>query len=147
RKADFGPVPNDEKRHLSVDAIVDLPFGLRVSPIVQVGSARPYNPIMGFDLFQVGGGRGNATIVVTNANPSDLTTFAVPRLTRGHTQTAMGPAAQACLGAGTCHELGFDAFRGSAFFELDTRIGRTFKFKERSRLEVFPQLYNVTNRA
>jgi hypothetical protein len=138
RKADYGPVPNDEARHLSVDAVVDLPFGLRVAPIVQVGSARPYNDIMGYDLYQVGAGRGNATIVVNNSTPSVLNSF------KGSANRA---AAQACLAAGNCHELGFDAFRGAAFFELDTRISRVFKFKERSRLEIMTQLYNLTNRA
>ncbi|HWC16501.1 MAG TPA: carboxypeptidase regulatory-like domain-containing protein, partial [Terriglobales bacterium] len=34
--SDFGPVPNDERHHLSVSSVVDLPWGFQVAPIVQV---------------------------------------------------------------------------------------------------------------
>ena len=42
---DFGPAFNDERHHLTVAATAHLPWGMDVSPILQAGSARPYNAI------------------------------------------------------------------------------------------------------
>jgi hypothetical protein len=138
RAADFGPSPNDERHHISVDGMVSLPFGFAIAPILQFGSARPYNGILGYDALGVGAGRGNETIVVDNNDPNNLTKY------KGSSNAV---AVRACLAAGTCHEIGFDAFRGSPFFQLDSRISKTFKFGERTRLDLITQLYNLTNRA
>jgi hypothetical protein len=138
RAADFGPSPNDERHHISVDGVYSLPYGFAIAPILQFGSARPYNGILGYDALGVGAGRGNETIVVNNSDPTNLTAF------KGKANAA---AVRACLAAATCHEIGFDAFRGSPFFELDTRISKTFQFGEKARLELMTQLFNLTNRA
>jgi hypothetical protein len=37
--------------------------------------------------------------------------------------------------------------RGEAFFQLDTRVSRTFKFGEKARLELIFQAFDLTNRA
>ena len=42
---EFGPSFNDERHHLTIAATAHLPWGLEFSPILQFGSARPYNPI------------------------------------------------------------------------------------------------------
>jgi hypothetical protein len=138
RKADFGPVPNDELHHVTISAITELPFGIRIAPIMIFGSSRPYNPILGYDALGVGTGRGNETIVVDNSDPTNLTRY------QGKANASL---VRSCLAAGTCHELGFDAFRGDPFFQLDTRISKTIKLGERQRLELLTQLFNLTNRA
>jgi len=137
RKADFGPVPNDELHHVTLVGVVQLPYGINFAPILNFGSARPYNGILGFDALGVGTGRGNETIVVNNNTPTVLNTF----------QSASGATVRACLAAGTCHEVGFDHFRGDPFFELDTRISKTFKLGEKPQLEIMANLFNLTNRA
>jgi len=38
---DFGPTPNDERHHVTISGIVQLPWGFQVAPILQYGSARP----------------------------------------------------------------------------------------------------------
>ncbi len=138
RQADFGPVPNDELNHVTISAIAELPYGIRIAPIMIFGSARPYNPILGYDALGVGAGRGNETIVVDNSNPTNLTRY------QGKSNAA---AVQACLAANTCHEVGFDAFRGDPFFQLDTRVSKIIKIGERANLELLTQLFNLTNRA
>ena len=138
RQADFGPVPNDELHHITISAITDLPFGIRIAPIMIFGSARPYNPILGYDALGVGSGRGNEPIVVDNNAPTNLTRY------KGSSNAS---AVRACLAANTCHEVGFDAFRGAPFFQLDTRVSKTIKLGEKSRLELLTQLFNLTNRA
>jgi hypothetical protein len=101
-------------------------------------SARPYDPILGYDALGVGAGRGNETIVVDNNNPTNLTRY------QGKSNAGM---VQDCLAANTCHELPFDSFRGDPFFQLDTRVSKIIKPGERSRLELLTQLFNLTNRA
>ncbi|HEV2963159.1 MAG TPA: TonB-dependent receptor [Candidatus Angelobacter sp.] len=138
RQADFGPVPNDELHHVTISAIADLPYGIRIAPIMIFGSSRPYNPILGYDALGVGAGRGNEPIVVDNSNPTNLTRY------QGKANAA---AVRTCLAANTCREVGFDAFRGDPFFQLDTRVSKIIKLGERTRLELLTQLFNLTNRA
>jgi hypothetical protein len=134
---DFGPVPNDETHHISLSGAVDLPFGIKVAPILQYGSARPYDGIIGFDAMGVGSGRGNANIVVPVNSPNDFATFG----------SASGATIRACLAAATCKFIGFDSFRGSPTFQLDTRVSKTFKLGEKAKVEALTQLFNLTNRA
>ena len=35
---------NDERHHITISGVVDLPKGFQFAPILQFGSARPYNP-------------------------------------------------------------------------------------------------------
>jgi len=135
--ADFGPVPNDERHHITVDGTVDLPWGIRFSPIMIFGSARPYDSNIGYTLG-FGSGFGVANIVVDNSDPNNLTKY------KGSANAA---AVRACLAAGTCHFLGFDSFRGSPFFQLDSRVSKTIKIKEKMKVEALAQLFNMTNRA
>jgi hypothetical protein len=71
--AEFGPAFNDERHHLTIAATSHLlPWGLEVSPILQVGSGRPYDPISGNNMLNLGSGRDPGALVVTNAKPNDL---------------------------------------------------------------------------
>jgi hypothetical protein len=45
--ADFGPTGEDERHRFVVSGVFDLPWGLQVSPIVQLASARPFSVIPG----------------------------------------------------------------------------------------------------
>jgi hypothetical protein len=46
---EWGPTVSDERHRLVVFGVVDLPFGLQVSPIFQAATARPYNLLSGTD--------------------------------------------------------------------------------------------------
>ncbi len=39
---EWGPSPNDERHHVTISGLWDLPLGMQLSPILQFGSARPY---------------------------------------------------------------------------------------------------------
>ncbi len=41
----------------------------------------------------------------------------------------------------------FDPVRGDPFFELDMRLAKNFKFRERYNLQIVAQAFNLTNRA
>lgn len=136
--SDFGAVPNDERHHLSVSSVVDLPWGFQVAPIMQIASARPYSATNGISNV-LGFGSGTATanaLVPTNDQGNILWSL---------TQTPS--ALKACYLAGTCVQSHFDSLRGQPYFDLDTRLTKNIKIKERSNLKLIFQAFDVTNRA
>ena len=136
-KVDFGPVPNDERHHVALSGIVSLPWGFDVAPIMQFGSARPYTATAGHDTLGVGGRNGAAHAIVPTSNQSDFTTYA----------QASVSTQQACLSAGTCIMVPFDSLRGQDFFQLDTRVTKSFNFAEKGTLRLIFQAFDITNRA
>ena len=140
---EFGPSPNDERHHVTVSGIVDLPWGFQFAPILQYGSARPYNVTNSSNALNTGGGTTNA-VVVPSANPTNYLAFA---------GSANNTAAQNCFYGlngyplGACTIANYDALRGDPFFELDLRLSKTIRLGERLRAELIGQAYNITNRA
>jgi hypothetical protein len=47
---EWGPTGQDERHRLVATGIFDLPYGIQLSPVFQVASARPYNLTAGSDL-------------------------------------------------------------------------------------------------
>jgi hypothetical protein len=52
-----------------------------------------------------------------------------------------------CLRSGQCSIAGFDTLRGQPFFQLDARVTKNFKIKERANLQAIFQVFDLTNRA
>ena len=50
--AEWGPSTNDERHHITLSGIVDLPLGFQLAPIMQYGSARPYNLTNSYEYHQ-----------------------------------------------------------------------------------------------
>jgi hypothetical protein len=96
---EFGPTFNDERHHLTLAGTAHLPWGMEFSPIVQVGSARPYSAATGTNLLNLGGGSAAGTLVVSNSDPTNLTLF--PATSAGKL------AATQCYYAGNCHVVPF----------------------------------------
>lgn len=139
---EFGPSPNDERHHVTLAGIVDLPWGFQFSPIVQFGSARPYDPTNSVNTLNTGGGTGTAVVVPINDRKNYL---AFPG-------SANRAAAQNCfygLNGVTpgCAIATYDPLRGDPFFELDLRLTKNFRFGERMNLQLIAQAFNLTNRA
>jgi outer membrane receptor protein involved in Fe transport len=137
-RSDFGPVPNDERHHVSVSSIVQLPWGFEIAPILQYGSARPYNTSTGrTNVLGFGTGPAAAHAIVQNTAPNDLLWE--------NTQSAA--QLKACYLAGTCHQVGFDFIRGQEFFNLDTRVTKIIKVGEQANIRLIFQMFDLTNRA
>jgi outer membrane receptor protein involved in Fe transport len=138
---EWGPTPNDERHHVTVSGIFDLPWGLELAPILQFGSARPYAVTNSSNTLNTGGGTANA-VVVPAMDPTDWFAFA-----------GNNTAAQNCfygLGSYTssqCTLARYDPLRGDPFFQLDLRLAKTIRFGERASLELIAQAFNLTNRA
>jgi len=119
---DFGPAFNDERHHLTMAATTHLPWGLEVSPILQVGSARPYNEIsQGNDIGLGGGSAANALL----APGCDI---------QGYYNR-------------TCGLNPIFNKRGDPYFDLDARLAKNIKVGEGRNLQLMFQGFNLTNRA
>jgi outer membrane receptor protein involved in Fe transport len=132
--ADFGYTPNDERHHLTVSGFVSFPLGIQVAPILQFGTARPYDLTSSFDVLARGSGY-TRPVIVPNDDPTNF--------------NAIGSAVAAfqCLQAASCHQVGYDTVRGDNFFQLDVRFSKNIHFKERFNVQLFFQAFNMTNRA
>ena len=135
---DYGYVPNDERHRWTLSGVVDLPWGIKFSPIVQLASARSYTPLQGIsDVFGWGTGLGATHAIVLKGQESNL------RASKDMTAAQL----RACLTDGSCQQVGLGSARGQTFFQFDARIGKTVKLGEKRTLDLFFQAFDLTNRA
>ena len=145
---EWGPSPNDERNHITVAGVVDLPKGFEIAPILQFGSARPYDLTNSANTLNTGGGTAIG-VVVPKSDPTAYFTFSTEN---GYPDVdTADAAAQACFyGLGqpaNCTIAKYDPKRGDPFFQLDTRLAKTIKFGERANVQIIAQAFNLTNRA
>ena len=133
---EFGPALNDERHHLTASATGHLPYGLEVSPIMQVGSARPYLPDAGTNQLNLGGGSSAAAMVVPNGQPTNFTAFNGNKL-----------GAVQCYYSGNCQVVPYNSLRGNPYFNLDARLAKNIKMGEGRKLQLIFQAFNLTNHA
>jgi hypothetical protein len=146
--AEFGPAFNDERHHVTLAATSHLPWGFEISPIFQAGSARPYNPISGNNMLNLGGGSDAGALIVTNANPKDL--LSATKLTPfvDATGTPRIDIAEArCYYSGNCHLAPYDSQRGDPFYNVDARVAKNIKLGEGRNLQLMFQAFNLFNHA
>jgi hypothetical protein len=132
---EFGPMLNEERHHVTLAATAHLPWGMEFSPILQAGSARPYQAIAGANLLGLGGGSATGALVVPNSDPTNLTAI-----------TTKLAGAQ-CYYAGNCHVAPYNAFRGDPYFNMDARVAKNIKLGEHRNLQLAFQAFNLTNHA
>jgi hypothetical protein len=139
---EFGPSFNDERHHLTIAATSHLPWGFEVSPIVQFGSARPYNPIAAANSLNLGGGSDAGALVVPKNEQGNLTAFIDP--TTGLPNTL---AAAQCYYSGNCVVAPYNSKRGDPYFDMDARLAKNIKLGENRNLQLMFQAFNLTNHA
>jgi hypothetical protein len=137
---EWGPDFNDERHHVTVSGMVDLGKGFQLSPIMQFGSARPYNLTNSSNTLNTGGGTGIAVVVPTN-NPTNWLAFAGNNTGAQNCFYGLNGVTQGCTIAK------YDPLRGDPFYELDMRLAKNIKFGERMNLQLMAQAFNLTNRA
>ena len=146
-KIDFGPVPNDERHHIGVTGVVQLPMGFEIAPIMQFGSARPYTASAGLDVLGVGSRNGAAHAVVPANAQTNYTYFTMLQSQNGWTTSQLQSQERTCLNSGGCVMAPFDGLRGQNFFQLDTRVAKAFSFGDKGTLSLIFQGFDITNRA
>jgi hypothetical protein len=135
-KTDFGPTPFDERHHITISGTVNLPWGIEAAPILQFGTARPYDLNEGYDILGLGSGYSRP-VVVNKSAPKNY--YAYTTVNNNYPDnTSAGIAARAALANGTAEFVPYDAVRGAPIFELDARVSKNIKLGEH---------FNITNRA
>jgi hypothetical protein len=119
---DFGPAFNDERHHLTFAATAHLPFGIDFSPILQAGSARPYNAISQVNDIGLGGGSAANALLAPGC-------------------TEQGYYNRTC-GLNPIFNL-----RGNPYFDMDARVAKNIKMGEHRNLQLMFQAFNLTNHA
>jgi outer membrane receptor protein involved in Fe transport len=133
---EWGPTPNDERHHVTISGMVDFGHGFQFAPILQFGSARPYNLTNSANTLNTGGGTANA-VVVPISDPTNYLAF-----------SGNNAGAQLCFYVSQqCTIAKYDPLRGDPFFELDTRLTKNIKFGEGRNLQLMAQAFNLTNHA
>jgi hypothetical protein len=136
---EWGPNPNDERHHVTISGIWELPWGLQLSPILQYGSARPYDVTNSSNTINVGGGSA-VGVIVPAGDPTNFFAFA-----------GNNAAAQDCYygltGPAACTFAKYDPLRGDPFFQLDLRLAKNIKIGDRLNIQLIGQAFNLTNRA
>jgi hypothetical protein len=84
--------------------------------------------------------------VVFKDKPDDLTAtltaFGDPGASNANRQKYRN-----CLRSGQCTHAAFDNLRGQPFFQLDARVTKNFRIRERANLQAIFQVFDLTNRA
>lgn len=142
--AEFGPAFNDERHHFTVAGTAHLPWGMDFSPILQAGSSRPFNPIAGNNMLNLGGGSDAGALIVTNSNPSNLNSAAQLPVPVGSTLKVQEAK---CYYSGNCHLAPYNSLRGDPYFNMDARIAKNIKLGEHRNLQLAFQAFNLFNHA
>jgi len=139
---EYGPSPNDERHHITLSGVANLPRGFELAPILQFGSARPYGLTNSSDTLDTGTPPFfPKAVVVPKSNPTDFFAFA-----------GNNTGAQNCFYGlnntpATCTISKFDPLRGDPFFQLDMRLAKNIRMRETMNLQLVAQAFNLTNRA
>jgi hypothetical protein len=146
---EFGPAFNDERHHVTIAGTVNLPWGMQFSPILQAGSARPYNAVSSNNMLNLGGGSSTGALIVTNSNPNDLlsATKLTPLVDSVSGKPSLGLAQAVCYYSGNCHVAPYDGVRGDPYFNVDVRLAKNIKLGEGRNLQLAFQGFNLFNHA
>jgi outer membrane receptor protein involved in Fe transport len=145
RSGEFGPTRIDERHRIVASGLFDLPHGFQISPIIQFATARPYSLNAGTDLD----GDGRSTVdrvctgfdartllqaILAGARPAAATTF-------GCTQTSVNSQRRGfVVNGGSIQE------RSGRFFNVDTRVTKTFPIGEKVKVKGYINFFNIFNR-
>jgi len=110
--------------HVTLSGIVELPKGFQLAPIMQFGSARPYNLTNSSNTLNTGGGTATA-VVVPNNNLTNWFAFAGNNTGAQNCFYGLNGVTPSCTIAK------YDPLRGDPFYELDMRLAKNIKICER----------------
>jgi Carboxypeptidase regulatory-like domain/TonB dependent receptor-like, beta-barrel len=154
---EYGPMTNDERHHITLAGLIELPKGFQFAPIVQFGTARPYNLTNSYNTINAGGGTAAAVVVPGNDlknyqyGPNYIDQYVSTAIANGANGDDATAAAEGniatCYYTGQCTIAKYDPLRGLPFFELDAKFAKNIKIGERVNIQLVAQVFNLTNRA
>ncbi len=116
----YGPSIFDERHRFVFSGHFLLPWGFEVSPLTQFASARPFNFRAGIDVD----GDGRLTVDTVCVGSTLATPLNNTRL---------------------CPEIRPNALRGDNLSQVDLRMAKAFKFRERIALRLYYEIFNLFN--
>jgi hypothetical protein len=119
----YGFSSEDERHRFVFNGILELPWGFRLSGVVQASSARPYTLVSGRDINGDGVNNDFYSNVVSGDPIFDP-------LGRGDARFAIGP----------------NTLRGEPYYQTNIRVEDVISLGERFKLEVIADLFNIFNR-
>jgi hypothetical protein len=145
--------PTMGRQMLTFSGVWNLPFGFEVSTITTFGSRGPFEPVLsGLDLY--GDGSGNSNTVGSVPLPGagynqfgiTLSENDLPRYVNQFNQQYAGkttPTGQAIPAITLPAQYTF----GRNFTSEDFRVTKTFRLRERAKLNIFGEVFNAFNYA
>jgi hypothetical protein len=141
---EFGPTRIDERHRLVASGVFDMPWGIQLSPILQLASSRPYSLNAGLDLD----GDGLATIDRL-CDGTDARAV-LESLVRG-TPLPAGARVPGCNQLSVNTQRGgfiVDALGGikesnGRYFNVDLRVAKSFQIGERFKIKGYVDFYNI----
>ena len=159
RACDRSSSDEDARQSFSVYTVYQLPFGSGQRYFSSPGVWRTL--FGGWNLNAVAGGRSGLPVNITvdrasSAMPDGNNANQRPNYVPGMSLTPDGgstptlwinPSAFAVPAKDTWGDLGHNAFRGPALWQIDTALSKRFRITERAALEFRGECFNLLNRA
>jgi hypothetical protein len=159
RVCDRSSSDEDARNSFSIYTVYDLPFGAGQRYWSSPGLWRTL--FGGWKFDTVAGGRSGLPVNITVDRPSSALPDGnsgnqrpnyipgVPLTPAGGSTPTLwiNPAAFAVPANGAWGDLGRNAFRGPALWQIDTALARSFRIGERAGIEFRGECYNLLNRA
>ncbi len=136
-RREYGPTPNDQRHRLVVQAVAELPYGFRLSPIWTYASGVPQDIVLG---------DGSGSRVPEFGRNAGGCQF--------HNAAALNAAITALNAAGAVNgSLGTplptvdsNARFNDTFNTFDLRLSKDFRFRERFTLQLLGEAFNLFNK-
>jgi len=149
----------DARQSFSLSTVYQLPFGAGRPFLQAPGILRAM--LSGWELTGVAGGRTGLPVNITvdrsaavmpdgnsaNQRPNYVLGESLKPPNGSTPLRWINPAAFVVPAAGTWGNLGKNAFRGPALWQIDTALQRRFVLRERMALELRGECFNLLNRA
>jgi hypothetical protein len=159
RACDRASSDEDARQSFSAYGVYELPFGAGKRWASEPGALRTL--LGGWQLNAIAGGRTGLPVNITvtrssTALPDGNAGNQRPNYVPGVSLTPPGGstpsdwinlAAFSVPAAGTWGNLGRNAFRGPALWQMDTALSRRIRLRERASLDLRGEMFNVLNRA
>lgn len=142
RPEEFGPTRIDERHRIVVSGSFELPFGIQLSPVMQLASSRPYSLNRGADLD--GDGLAAVDRICEGVSVSDIFNA------RGNTAllTTLNPAG--CTQSRVNSQRGGFIVEGGnrrevsgRYFNVDVRAAKSFSIGERVKIKGYADFINL----
>jgi outer membrane receptor protein involved in Fe transport len=133
---EYGPTPNDQRNRLVLQGVLDLPFGLRMSPLWTYGSGVPMDILYS-------GPNGNTRVPELGRNAGGR---------QFHTGAELNAAlaninANGGVNGVTLPLVSPNARFNDTFNSLDLRLSKEFHLTERYTLQAMAEAFNLFNKA